>query len=227
MQKTILVVGDLHYGKEQTDVLKPFACLLDLAKKIDAQLFINGDLFNYWYETRNKVPEGCDPMLEHLKAATASGLDIFVLRGNRDFLMNDMFEKMAGAKLLREEVLVLEDYKIMITHGDQYDKSWKYRLFRKCIRSKFVYFLIHHVPMFCLLKVIVFLQKKSAGKKNIKYDLPSDIHCPDQYRMVLGHYHQKAIQQHEGYNLLFCPAFDQEPQVLKLTMDSFEFMKVI
>ena len=147
LQNTIFVASDFHYGENQTEVLEPFLRLLAMAKDWNATLFLNGDLFNYWFESRGHVPFSCEPFISGLKNAIDNGLMVTVLRGNRDFLMNDEFIKKTGAKLVREDELILNDLKVIITHGDQFDKSLKYRIYRKIIRSKLTRFMINQVSI--------------------------------------------------------------------------------
>lgn len=227
MHKTIFVAGDLHYGVGQTDVLLPFIKLLEMAKSIDASVFINGDLFNFWFESKGKTPEGCEPIIQNLKNAVDSGLQVTVLRGNRDFLMNDVFVSKTGVQLERKDALVIEELKVIITHGDQFDPSIKYRIFRKIIRSFFVRLLVKVVSTSFIINVIHYLRGKSNKKNQVKYQLPKNIKCPKQYRMILGHYHQEEVRKSNENSVVFCPAFDADPKVLKLTKDGFEFVRVV
>ena len=227
MQKTIFVASDFHYGENHTEVLVPFLKLLAMAKEWNAALFLNGDLFNYWFESKGKVPDFCEPFINGLKSAIDNGLTVTVLRGNRDFLMNDEFIKQTGALLIREDELILKDLKVVITHGDQYDKSFKYQFYRFIIRSRFIRFMINQVSIQFLMKIINFLRSNNTSGVKIIYDLPEKVKCPNDFRVVLGHYHQENIRKMDNGWVLFCPAFDASPKVLKITTNDFEFLKVI
>ena len=59
------------------------------------------------------------------------------------------------------------------------------------------------------------------------YPLPENVNCPKDFRVVVGHYHQENVRKHANGLVLFCPAFDATPKVLKITKNDFEFLKVI
>lgn len=227
MQNVIFVASDFHYGENQTEVLAPFLKLLAMAKDWNAPLFLNGDLFNYWFESRGQTPASCEPFINGLKNAIDNGLDVTVLRGNRDFLMNDEFIKKTGANLVKAEQLILKEFNVIITHGDQYDSSFKYRIYRKVIRSSFTRFMINQVSISFLMKVIRFLRKKGSTSVGYVYNLPLKVMCPNNFKVVLGHYHQEYIRKLENGFVIFCPAFDTTPKVLKITKNDFEFIKVV
>jgi UDP-2,3-diacylglucosamine pyrophosphatase LpxH len=224
MPKVIFVASDFHYGENQTEVLIPFLKLLSMAKKWDASLFLNGDLFNYWFENRGKIPQACEPFIQGLKKAIDGGLKVTVLRGNRDFLMSDEFVKITGAELIRADKLVIDELKVVITHGDQFDNSIKYQIYRRFVRSSFIRLLTKLVSVSFLMRIINFLRKPNLNRK--LYPLPKKVNCPDDYKIVLGHYHQENIRKTEKGWVLFCPAFDNAPKVLKITNHDFEFLKV-
>lgn len=225
MQKVIFVASDFHYGENQTEVLIPFLNLLSMAKKWDASLFLNGDLFNYWFENKGKTPPSCEPFISGLKKAIEGGLKVTVLRGNRDFLMNDEFVKITGAELIRDEKLIIDDLKVVITHGDQYDNSLKYQIYRRIVRSSAIRFFTKLVSVSFLMRIINFLRKPKKSDKS--YPLPEKVYCEDNYKVVLGHYHQEKVIKTENGWVLFCPAFDISPKVLKITKNDFEFLKVV
>ena len=227
MQKVIFVASDFHYGENQTEVLAPFLKLLSMAKEWNAALFLNGDLFNYWFESKGRIPVSCEPLIECLKKATDNGLNVTVLRGNRDFLLNDEFARKTGAVLIRDEQLVLNDFKVVIAHGDQFDRSFKYRVYRKVIRSSVIRFMINQVSIPFLMRIINFLRKTKKTSVGYVYALPENIKCPDNFRFVLGHYHQEKIRKLDNGWVIFCPAFDNSPKVLKITENDFEFLKVV
>ena len=227
MQKVIFVASDFHYGENQTEVIVPFLKLLEMARECNASLFLNGDLFNYWFESKGRVPFSCEPLINGLKIAIDNGLQVTVLRGNRDFLMGDEFIKKTGALLVCEDQLVLKDLNVIITHGDQFDKSLKYRIYRKLIRSSFIRFMTNKVSVAFLMRIINYLKKNKSSSLKYLNDLPDKVKCPDNFRVVLGHYHQEYIRKLDNGWVLFCPAFDMSPKVLKITQNEFEFLKVI
>lgn len=226
MSFPIFVASDFHFGVGHEDVLQPFLNLLKMAKEWNAKLFLNGDLFNFWIEKKNYFPAGCTRFIEGLKKATEDGLHVVVLKGNRDFLLGETFKKETGVTLIEEDVFIVDDKKIIITHGDQYFDDVSYQRYRKFIRSSLMCWLSRKAPQWFSNYVASCLRKSSKGNGFKSYPLPENIEDPEEYTMVLGHYHQEMIRKTKNSLIIFCPAFDEVARVLKIDNDNFEFIEV-
>ena len=97
--KTSLIISDLHLTNVEKDKIDFFANFCkEYASKAD-QLFILGDLFNTWI--------GDDVSLASYKKIINTLRDlsqntkVFVMAGNRDFLLSKQFELKSGCQLLR------------------------------------------------------------------------------------------------------------------------------
>lgn len=226
MSFPIFIASDFHYGAGHEEVLQPFLKLLKMAKEWNAKLFLNGDLFNFWIEKKNYIPKGCRPFVEELKKATEDGLSVFVLKGNRDFLLGETFKRETGVTLIEDDVYIIQDKKIKITHGDQYFDDVSYQRYRRFIRSKLMCWLSRRAPQWFSNYVAKCIRNSSKGSDFESYPLPTNIEDPGDYTMVLGHYHQEAIQKTAKSVMIFCPAFDEVAKVLKIEDDNYEFIQV-
>ena len=113
-----LFISDLHLDDqrpETTALLEAF--LMDEAFNADA-LYILGDLFEYWLG--DDVPSKCSvEVAGALSRLSASGVPCYFMHGNRDFLLQDGYAKLAGMELLPEEhVIDLYGEKVLLMHGD-------------------------------------------------------------------------------------------------------------
>jgi len=222
----IFIASDFHFGTGHEDVLQPFLNLLKMAKEWNAKLFLNGDLFNFWIEKKNYIPEGCRRFVEGLKKATEDGLPIFVLKGNRDFLLGETFKKETGVTLIDDDVYVIHEKKLIITHGDQFFDDVGYQRYRKFIRSGVICWLSRIAPKWVSLYVAKRLRNSSKGGNFKSYPLPKNIDDPNDFTMILGHYHQEVIRKTKRSVIIFCPAFDEVAKVLKIDDDNYEFIEV-
>ena len=108
--------------------------------KADA-LFILGDLFEVWVGD-DAYPSIASPQifesqcLEHLKAASLR-LPIFVMHGNRDFLLGSAAAALGGFSLLTDPcVLSFGGQRWLLTHGDALcTGDTAYQAFRHRVRS--------------------------------------------------------------------------------------------
>ena len=86
-------------------------------------------------------------VLSALKEAVDAGTKIFLITGNRDFLIGDEFSRKTGVKILPELYpVIINDNKFLLTHGDLLcTKDFSYQIFRKIVRSflfKWIFFII-------------------------------------------------------------------------------------
>ena len=133
-------ISDLHLDGRDTPRAQAFHVFLSkLAEAAQAgpvELYIVGDLFEFWYEYRAQLFALYERDLEALEAAWKAGVKIFLFYGNRDFAYGKYVLKRFGATVLGDgEALQLNDSRrAWLEHGDllcTHDK--RYLRFRKII----------------------------------------------------------------------------------------------
>ncbi|NND69424.1 MAG: UDP-2,3-diacylglucosamine diphosphatase [Halioglobus sp.] len=109
-------ISDLHLTSAQPAVTRAFARFLQDHQHADA-LYILGDLFETWIGD-NTDPLGIE-VSALLKQFTRAGPGIFLMHGNRDFLLAQEFAAAAGATLLPDPTVIdLYGRPTLLTHGD-------------------------------------------------------------------------------------------------------------
>lgn len=115
---TTLFIADLHLCPERPDITDALLRFLSTTAQQAEALYILGDLFETW------VGDDDDAALpariaEALSQYAAAGRNLFIMRGNRDFLLGEDYCKKAGAVLIDDPtVLDLYGEKTLIMHGD-------------------------------------------------------------------------------------------------------------
>lgn len=110
-------ISDLHLQADRPAMTK--GLIHWLAQLNDAnQLYILGDFFEVWVGD-----DYSDPMVKQIETAlhglSERGCDIFIMHGNRDFLIGEALCKRCGASLLEEySSLTLGDTTALLLHGD-------------------------------------------------------------------------------------------------------------
>lgn len=119
-----LFISDLHLTGERPDITRLFlGFLANDARRADA-LYILGDLFEYWIGDdvlagEVAAQEDYRAIVAALKALTASGVPVFVMHGNRDFLLGEDFARATGCRLLPDPTVIeLHGRKTLLMHGD-------------------------------------------------------------------------------------------------------------
>ena len=105
-----------------------------MTSQVDA-LFILGDLFEYWIGDDSSYHEN---VISALKGLVDRHIKVFLMHGNRDFLIGSAFEKKTGAILLKDPTLIkIYDRKILLSHGDSLcTDDTEYQSFKKKVRDE-------------------------------------------------------------------------------------------
>ena len=116
--KKTLFISDLHLEENRPDIT---AIFLKLLKNCDSgvdRLYILGDLFETWIGDDDDAPFHRS-IIQALHAATANGLAIYLMVGNRDFLIGKKFLAETGCLLLPDETKIdLYGTPVLLMHGD-------------------------------------------------------------------------------------------------------------
>jgi UDP-2,3-diacylglucosamine hydrolase len=114
-----LFISDLHLCDSRPQITTAFVKFLDkIASKAEA-LYILGDLFEYWAGDDAIEIGTHKSVITALKQLSTSGVAIFLIHGNRDFLLAKGFSKATGVSILRDPSLVrLYGKRVLLSHGD-------------------------------------------------------------------------------------------------------------
>jgi len=130
-----IFLSDIHLCESRPSITDAFVSFLNkVTNEVDA-LYILGDLFEYWIGDDSNQHEN---VIEALKKLTDRHIQVFLMHGNRDFLIGSAFEKKTGAVLLNDPILVeIFGKKILLCHGDTLcTDDIEYQSFRDKIRSE-------------------------------------------------------------------------------------------
>jgi len=118
LKKHSLFISDLHLAVEKPDITRRFLNFLQNTATTAEAVYILGDLFDLWIGDDDFTPP-IKKIKKHLKQLTDSGVKVYLLQGNRDFLLGKQFCQQTGITLL-DEISVIDLYgiKTLLTHGD-------------------------------------------------------------------------------------------------------------
>ncbi|MGM0449542.1 MAG: UDP-2,3-diacylglucosamine diphosphatase [Pseudomonadota bacterium] len=133
---TTRFIADLHLEESRPDITEAFLGFLPAyAHNIDA-LYILGDFFEAWIGDDERTPLQ-ETVAEALQAVTASGTALYLMHGNRDFLIGREFCDRVGATLLDDPTLIdLHGEPTLLMHGDSLcTADEEYQKFRANMRN--------------------------------------------------------------------------------------------
>lgn len=164
----ILLIADLHLDFGESDKTNLFIKFCkEYATKVD-QLFILGDLFDAWLGDDISI-EPYQKVISTLKTL-GEVTQVFITKGNRDFLLGKEFIRKTGCILLDTPyLLVNKNQKYVLTHGDELCTDDKdYQRLRRVLRHPVTQFILLHLPIKIRFKIINQLRKKSIQAQQHK-----------------------------------------------------------
>jgi len=114
-----LFISDLHLAEERPAANERFIEFLEgKARGADA-LYILGDFFEYWIGDDDLEDPFNSVMAGLLARLTRGGMALYLMHGNRDFLIGERFCVATGAQLLEDPTVhEVQGVKTLLAHGD-------------------------------------------------------------------------------------------------------------
>lgn len=131
-----LFISDLHLSQERPAITELFIRFLQQQAQSAEALYILGDLFEVWLGDDMILPDYQDA-ISSLKTLTDSGVPVYIMYGNRDFLMREQFEVLTGATLIHEPcVIEMNKQPTLLLHGDTLcTDDTRYQKLRSMVRN--------------------------------------------------------------------------------------------
>jgi UDP-2,3-diacylglucosamine hydrolase len=103
---TTLFISDLHLDSERPQISDLFGRFIDMEARSADALYILGDLFEAWVGDDDPSDVGAF-VADTLRGLADTGVPVYFIRGNRDFLLGDVYAKRAGMTILPDPAVVL------------------------------------------------------------------------------------------------------------------------
>lgn len=239
MNKTYLFISDVHLGLQSREIEKvkerKLVEFLSFAKSNCDELFIAGDLFDYWFEYRRVYQKGFFRTLTALQDLTEAGIKVHYFIGNHDFFHNGFFEKEIGLTLYQNPASFrLNDKKFFVGHGDGLVKNdLGYNILKMILRSRFtqfLYSLIHPdlgvaIASHTSKSSRDYTSKKDYGEEDGLYEAAKK-KIEEGFDFVLfGHLHRKQFLKFKNGYYINLGSWISEPCYGKFT-DKFEIIDI-
>jgi UDP-2,3-diacylglucosamine hydrolase len=200
MKKT-LFISDLHLHESRPLVTRAFFQFLESAREAEA-LYILGDFFDAWIGDDDDQPLVKD-VTTQLQSLAKTGTRLFLMHGNRDFLIGKQFIEKINATLLGdEESINLYGVNTLLLHGDSLcTADTDYMQFRGLVRNPVWQEQFLAQPLDTRRAIANELRNKSKSMNSLKADDILDVTTSEvekhfkQFnvqRMIHGHTHRPA-----------------------------------
>jgi UDP-2,3-diacylglucosamine hydrolase len=119
----IYFASDFHLGVPNKEKSREREHLLvkwlDSISQDAAEVYLVGDLFDFWYEYKTVIPKGFVRFQAKLAELCDMGIQVHLFTGNHDMWMFNYFEEELGVKMHRGPITrEWNGKKFMIGHGD-------------------------------------------------------------------------------------------------------------
>jgi UDP-2,3-diacylglucosamine hydrolase len=209
----IYFASDFHLGiPDQANSLvreKLLVSWLEMARKDAAEIYLMGDLFDFWFEYRTAIPRGYARLLGKLAEITDSGIPVHLFRGNHDMWAFTYLREEINIRLHRDpEFAVFGGVHVYLAHGDGLGPGdHGYKFIKKVFANRFNQWLFRLLHPDLGIRMALYWSRKSrsaARHKERKEDERNKrlieerltVHSlellkehPEIRYLVYGHYH--------------------------------------
>ncbi len=217
--KNIYFISDAHlsfkedeFEKRKREKLLDF---LDYIKDNTEQLYILGDLFDFWFEWYHVIPKYWFQILYKFRQLIDSGIKINFITGNHDFYVGKYLEEEIGMKCYDEHrEFDVGSKRFFVAHGDGYaKKDKKYRGMKKIIRNPVSVFLY---KTFISADLGMQIAKWVSGSSRNFGKIDKSLWIEEYYGfakkkfdqgfdyVILGHLHCPIIKEQDGKVYINC-----------------------
>lgn len=193
--KSIYFASDFHLGLDlhESSADREKRIVQWLSEIIDntEELYLLGDLFDFWFEYKAVVPRGHIRFLAKLAEFTDRGIPVYVFTGNHDMWIFDYLENEIGVTIHRDPIVNTFGGKtFFLGHGDGLGPGdHGYKLIKKVFRSKINQWLFARLhPNFAIWLMRRFSQTSRESQSEDNQFLGAD-------KEWLVQYCEKKIQQ--------------------------------
>ncbi|MBD9415161.1 UDP-2,3-diacylglucosamine diphosphatase [Pseudomonas sp. PDM16] len=201
----ILLISDLHLEEERPDITRAFLHFLQTRARGAEALYILGDFFEAWIGDDGMSPFQ-HSIARALRELSDAGTRIFLMHGNRDFLIGRAFCREAGCTLLQEPSIVqFNGEPVLLMHGDSLcTLDVGYMKLRRLLRNPLSLFILRNLPLTTRHKLARKLRSESRAQTSMKAREIIDV-TPDEVPRIMaehgvrtlihGHTHRPAVHE--------------------------------
>ena len=168
--KKIFFASDFHLGvpdeKSSLEREKKIVRWLDSIKEEAAEIYLLGDVFDFWFEYKRAIPRGFVRLQGKIAELTDSGIPVHWFIGNHDMWIFDYIPKELGVTMHRKEIeRTFNGKNFFIGHGDGLGPGdHGYKFIKKVFRNRICQWLFARLhPNFGIGLANMFSKKSRAS----------------------------------------------------------------
>lgn len=175
--KKTYFLSDFHLGApDHTASLereRTIVQFLDEIKNDAEEIFLVGDLFDFWYEYRKVVPKGYVRLLGKLAELSDKGIPMHFFAGNHDMWMRDYFQKELNIPVYFEpKEFERNGKRFLIGHGDGLGPGdHGYKRLKKVFRNPVSKWLFGILPPVAGMGLAHYMSRRSRAQTGVNEEV--------------------------------------------------------
>jgi UDP-2,3-diacylglucosamine hydrolase len=197
----IFFLSDFHLGAPNAaDSLIREKKILSFLSEIEEEaeeIFVLGDMFDFWFEYKYVVPKGFVRLLGKLALMSDNGIKIHFFVGNHDMWMNDYFQKELNIDVYFEpRDFELKSKRFVIGHGDGLGPGDKgYKFIKKIFRHPISQWSFGVLPPVLGIGLANYFSRKSKAKTGTT----NEVYQGEDKEWLITYCKERLAQAHYDY----------------------------
>ncbi|HEX5030484.1 MAG TPA: UDP-2,3-diacylglucosamine diphosphatase [Candidatus Eisenbacteria bacterium] len=229
-------IADSHLGQGSAESNRSrerdLLAFFDKVHDEQAALYVNGDLFDFWFEYGHAIPKRFVRVLQALGDLRRRGVPVLYVGGNHDFWIGEYLARELDVPFSDVPVpLTLQGRRIFLAHGDGLGPGdHGYKVLKRVLRNRVARGLFrwihpdigiplaaacshtsrHHAP------------RPSVGDDDLRDRLAQPRYAEGYDAVVLGHFHRPIHWQGDGKDFLVLGDWVNRRTVVRLAGGAFQ-----
>jgi len=205
-------ISDLHIGggadRAEQQKLTYLFSFLESINSANNELYIIGDLFDFWFEYKYVIPKKFFEIFYQFRKLIENKISVNFIPGNHDYWIMDFFQEQVGFTVHPDEYAVqIQSKRIYLFHGDGISKKDKgYRILKKIFRNPvniFLYRWLHPDLGIPLARLTSHTSRKHTANKLLHDEADYLEFAVDKFNsgfdcVIVGHSHRPCLENING-----------------------------
>jgi len=232
-------IADAHLGQgtpeSNRERERDLLAFFDHVGASGASLFVNGDLFDFWFEYGHAIPKRFVRVLLALESLKRHGVPVTYVGGNHDFWIGDYLEREIGIAFHDEPArLALHGRKILLAHGDGLGPGDAgYKLLKGVLRarlSRFLFRWIHPDVGIPIASMTSHTSRDHAPRRprsdeELESTLGGPFFAAGYDAVILGHFHRPLHRSAPGRDFIVLGDWIRGRSVVRLEEGRFTLLE--
>jgi UDP-2,3-diacylglucosamine hydrolase len=204
--KTIFIVSDTHFQDwSDKEEIESFLSFLEKVMKEGDELFLLGDIFDFYFEYKSFIPKSFFKIFFELRRTAEEGVNVHYWTGNHDFWIGDFIETLGIVKHHGAEEVKIGGKRMLVQHGDEMDGNFMAKKFLANKFSKVLFSLIHPEVGLQMAKALSKFSKANSRGLQLKdrdfIKFAAEKFSEGFDAVIMGHFHKPYLYREEEKTL--------------------------